>query len=190
MRRSMSAKRCYPPVVWVGWIAAAPVGGDPVVELVAGACWVDVCCVGAVDCDAGGVDCEAVVAVWTGGEVVAPVVEPPAVGVVPAVDVAAVDVAAVVEAVVDVEATVVEVVAVEAAGGGAGAPGAGGSVEVPGPVTSAPFFAVIATNAAASGVWMLPSAPATLPPGPATRYPTAPGGGSTIPMPPARRSMR
>ena len=186
MRRSMSAKRRYPPVVWVGSIAAAPVGGDPdpVAELVAGACWAGVCCVGAVDCDVGEVDCVLVVLVWTDGEVVAPVVA----GVVAAVDVAAVDVEPVVdvEAVVEVEA----VVDVETAGGGAGAPGAGGSVEVPGPVTSAPFFAAIATNAGASGVCMFPSAPGRLPPGPEARYPTAPGGGSTIPMPPARRSMR
>lgn len=53
--------------------------------------------------------------------------------------------------------------------GGVGAPGVGGSVEVPSPVTKAPFFAVNMTNPPESGVCRLASAPATLPSGPATR---------------------
>ncbi len=85
---------------------------------------------------------------------------------------------------------VVPAVGVVVAGGGAGAPGSGGNVEVPGPVTSAPFLAGMPTNAAESGVWILPSAPATLPFRLATRYPTAPGGGKTIPMPLASCSIR
>ncbi len=57
------------------------------------------------------------------------------------------------------------VVGVVAVVGGRGAPAAGGSVEVPEPVTSAPFLAASATNPEASGEWMLPSAPPTSPPG-------------------------
>ena len=108
---------------------------------------------------------EVVCGLVTTGAVVAPmapVVEAVVVGVVIAVDVAAgLDPVAVLDAVAAFD--------VVAAGGGAGAPGAGGSVEVPGPVTRAPFLAVIPTNAAGSGVWMLPSAPDRFPPGPATR---------------------
>ena len=74
--------------------------------------------------------------------------------------------------------------------GGGGAPAGGGSVEAPGPVTSAPLWGVIATNAAESGAWMLASAPLTPPPGLAPRYPTAPAGGMTRPIVPASRSIR
>jgi len=149
-------------VVWLesdGWIAAAPVAGDADEELVAGVCCVAVWDVGVW------VVVEVLCSLVTTGvvvEPVAPVVEDVVAGVVMTVDVAAVlDAVGVLDA--------VAVLDVVAAGGGAGAPGAGGSVEVPGPVTRAPFFAVIPTNAAGSGVWMLPSAPERLPPGPATR---------------------
>jgi hypothetical protein len=36
-----------------GWIAAAPVGGDPVDVLVAGVCWVGGCCDVGVCCEVG-----------------------------------------------------------------------------------------------------------------------------------------
>ena len=65
-----------------------------------------------------------------------------------------------------------------------------GSIDVPGPVTSAPLEGVSAMNAAAFGAWMLPSAALTSPPGLAVRYPTAPGGGRTMPMFVASRSIR
>ena len=67
MRRSMSAKPGYPPLLcWVvaaGWIAAAPVGGVAVEDVVAGGwavvvdAWV-IC--GAVEVVGAGVICDAV----------------------------------------------------------------------------------------------------------------------------------
>jgi hypothetical protein len=127
----MSAKR-YPPLFdWVelGWIAAAPVAGVCVDALVAGVD--EVVSVGAVAvcCEVVGVvvvACELVVA----AELVVPVVS--------------VDVLVEVGVAVPVEvAVVVELVAA----GGGGVPGVGGSVDALGPVTSAPFLAVIVTNA-------------------------------------------
>jgi hypothetical protein len=158
----MSAKR-YPPLLdWfeLGAIAAAPLEDVCVGALVVGVCEVGVVAVVLV--------CELVVL--------------PVVGVVvPADVVALVDVAVLDEADVLVELVVA---------GGGGAPAVGGSVEAFGPVTSAPFFAGIRTNAEESGVWMFASAPARLAPCPAARYPTAPAGGRTRPMPPASRSIR
>jgi hypothetical protein len=68
-----------------------------------------------------------------------------------------------------VDVAVEEDVLVVVAAGGAGAPGLGGSVEVPLPVTSAPFFGDIVTNAEESGACRLANAPDTLPPPSATR---------------------
>ena len=65
-----------------------------------------------------------------------------------------------------------------------------GSIDVPGPVTSAPFDAASARNPAVSGVWMFATARATSPPDASGEYPTAPGGGSTMPIPVASRSIR
>jgi hypothetical protein len=123
-------------------MAAAPVGGT------VDACEVVVCAGAAV-----GVVATVCVLVVV-GVVVAVVV---AVGVAAVVAVGAA-VAAEVFAVAVALVGVVVAVVVVAAGGGGGAPGAGGSVEVPGPVTSAPFLAGRRTNAAASGEWRLPSA--------------------------------
>ena len=134
MRRSMSAKRYPPPLDWVelGAIAAAPLadvcGGALVVVV-----WEAVVSVGVV-----AVCCEVVGVVVVACEVV---VLPDVV-----VPVVAVDVLVLVEAAVLVPAEVAVLVEVVAAGGG-GVPGVGGSVEALGPVTSAPFLAVIVTNA-------------------------------------------
>ena len=64
-----------------------------------------------------------------------------------------------------------------------------GSIDVPAPVTSAPLEGASAMNPAAFGVWIFASAPLTLP-APPPRYPTAPGGGRTMPMFVASRSIR
>lgn len=176
MRRSMSAKR-YPPLLdWVelGAIAAAPLDDVCGVAVVVGVVVVGVVVVGAVV-----VACELVV--------LAAVVVSDVVVLVEVVG--TVDVVAVVPVDVSVLADVGVVVEVVLAGGG-GAPGVGGSVEAFGPVTSAPFLAVISTNADESGVWILASAPATLPWCPAVRYPTAPAGGSTRPIAAPNRSTR
>lgn len=178
MRRSMSAKR-YPPLLdWVelGAIAAAPLAEVCVGAVVVGDCWVVV----SVD-----VLVLVLVGVVVGVVAVVPddVAEVVSVGadVVVPVDVLVLVLAGVVE--VEVEGVVV-------VAGGGGAPAVGGSVEVFGPVTSAPFWAVIVTNEEESGVWMLASAPPTLPSCPAVRYPTAPAGGRTSPMLPASRWIR
>ena len=182
MRRSMSAKR-YPPLLgWVelGAIAAAPLEDVSVVAPVGGA-WDVVVSVGAV------VACSDVVGVVVVACELVVVTVSVDVPVVVGVVAVSVDVPVVVDAAASDDVGVLDDV-VEAAGNGA--PGVGGSVEAFGPVTSAPFFAVISTNAAESGAWILESAPATLPWCPAARYPTAPGGGRTRPIAEASRSIR
>jgi hypothetical protein len=151
----MSAKR-YPPLLcWLeseGPIAAAPellvafAGAVDCGVTVGWVCGVLVdCCVlvTAVVCELVEV-CEPVVcelvAVWV-----------PAVVAVVAPDVDAV-------AAVDDAPVLVVVVAA----GGGGAPGVGGSVDVPGPVIIAPFLAGSITNAEESGAWMFATAPVTL----------------------------
>jgi hypothetical protein len=137
-----------------GEIAAAPVGGPVVVA------------------DDG------VVEVWTGvvlvvgvaAVLVVAVLVSAVAGVVVLDDVAVlvgVEVLAGVVVLVDPDAPVAVAVVfgVVAVVGGRGAPGGGGKVEVPLPVTSAPLPAFSRTNAAASGVWMLRSAPRASPPG-------------------------
>jgi hypothetical protein len=113
----------------------------------------------------------------------------PADAVVPVDALVPVGVAVPVGVLVLVGVTVV-LVAVVVAAGGNGAPAVGGSVEAFGPVTSAPFLAVIVTNEDESGAWMLASAPAMLPPCFAVRYPTAPGGGMTRPIAAPNRWIR
>jgi hypothetical protein len=105
--------------------------------------------------------CEVVAVVCEGAAMVCVVV---AVVCVAEVELAAVwELVPVVVTVPVVVAADAPVLVVVAAAGGAGAPGVGGSVEVPGPVISAPFLGGSITNAAESGVWMLASAPATSP---------------------------
>jgi hypothetical protein len=173
----MSAKRYPPPLDWVelGAIAAAPLLDACVCALVTGVCDV-VVSVGAVAVCAEEVGVVAVVAAC---ELVVPVDEV----VLPD------------EAVVGVALDALEVdevgVLVEVGeAGGRGAPALGGSVDAFGPVTSAPFLAVIVTNAEESGAWMSANAPSTFPSRPAARYPTAPGGGRTRPIAAPSRSIR
>jgi hypothetical protein len=133
----MSAKRYPPPLDWVelGAIAAAPLadvcGGALVVVV-----WEAVVSVGVV-----ALCCEVVGVVLVAGEVVVLPDEVVSVGVV-----VPVDVAVPVEVAVPVPPEVAVLVELVVAGGG-GVPGVGGSVEALGPVTSAPFLAVIVTNA-------------------------------------------
>jgi len=173
---------------WVvpdGEIAAAPVEGA-----VEGSVGVVLDAGGEVAPVAGVVvaeDSGVVVAVWVGAVVVLVVPVALAVLVVPAEPLVLLVIAALLGAEPFAVGVVVGVVAVV---GGRGAPGAGGRVEVPDPVTSAPFLAASSTNDPASGVWMLPTARRGAPPGLAWMYPTAPGGGNTRPMLSARRSIR
>jgi len=203
MRRSIRAKRGYPPpLCWLvpdGWIAAAPVGGaveDCVWEMVGVDCPAVPadCDVVPADCDVVGADCEVLAAdcveadaellVLVAVAVVVPMDVPVPVVVVP------VDVAVAVAVLGAVPFALGVVVGVVGVVGGRGAPAGGGSIDVPEPVTSAPFLAASSTNEPASGVWTLRSAPRMSPPGWACMYPTAPGGGKTNPMPSARRSIR
>jgi len=163
MRRSMCANPRYPPLLcWLApasWIAAAPVAGPAVEDVVAGgwAVLVGACeLCGALElapgADAAVVSVEEVVAV--AGAAVVEVLWDVVTAEVPVA-------LAVLGLVVVLELVVLGLVVVVAGGG---VPAGGGSVEVPGPVTSAPLAGAIATKAAASGAWMLASAPPTLPP--------------------------
>jgi hypothetical protein len=208
----MTATRRYPPeLCWVGaagWIAAAPVAG--VCESV-GDDWVPV----VAPCEPVG-DVAGVVVVAGGGSSAGVVWEPvvfvgvPVVVPVPPVVVVALPVVAPVlpagvpllPAAESEEAAVPVGVTVEVALGvvvGVALPGVPacartpelvGSIDVPGPVTSAPFVGVRSMNAVASGAWMLPSARLMSLPSLAVKYPTDPGGGRTMPMLVASRSIR